>query len=632
MPRWSARAKRVSLLVAGQAAFWLLLQPLLSPNDPPPPPLRLSEHRVAAVAISDNATAPLTAVSVRTLLDTIAMTPTTLPWRTCESERLHVLRSMADVRTVPEDGFGVLPRLRAENAWLFVNGHFVAGSGTLTPVDRVALRAVWQVPASAWKVGTNRVDLVAVSATGSCTAGSGVWVAPWFVFRDWIGWRQLLQREFAWSAVAITGVLALLGLTLWLRGNRERTLGWATVLLATWALQVAGAAIPTLPFLLRVVGFTGTRLLFMYALIELTESAGSAPIPRWRTALRWGVMVCGVVEVVWMLLASDVGNALALSIYSMVVDLLLVSIAVVLGARRLLRNTQGLSASRAPEALFLSLMFSVLALDLLRKLFDIGGSGDLTATFALLSVAMAIVFAARTATEYRSAGQVTQILSARLTQKEQELATVFAEQRESARHQARLEERSRLMRDMHDGIGGRLLSLEAQLRHSSAPPSPPHIADELRGALDELRLIVDSLDTAGDDLGVALGAFRGRMAPRLRAAGLTLDWSVNEDATTPPLAASAVLDVYRILQEACTNVLRHAGATRFRVSLQRLPDGRRVLEMHDNGVGMPTDAEQRGRGVANMQVRATRLGGRLSLRDGEPGTCLRLELPVMPAL
>jgi signal transduction histidine kinase len=425
-------------------------------------------------------------------------------------------------------------------------------------------------------------------------------------------------------------MLALLGFTLWRRGNRERTLGWATVLLAAWSTQQLIAAAPSaLPFVLRGTVFTSTRLLLLYAIVGLTDDAGTAPLSRWRRALPWVVMASGLLELTLLLTVSDERSVVVWRMFSMGLDLLLVSVAIVRGLRRVLRDATVLEG-RAPEALILSVLLSLLALEPIQALFRIGGSGDLSASFALLAIAMALVFAARTAAEYRSASQVTHLLTTRLTAKEQELATVFAAQRESARQQARLEERTRLMRDMHDGIGGRLLSLEAQLRHAAAPPPSAHVADELRGALDELRLIVDSLDTAGDDLGVALGAFRGRMAPRLRAAGLALEWSVDDGATTPPLSASAVLDVYRILQEACTNVLRHAGATRFRVSLRRLPDGTRVLEMHDDGVGMPADAETRGRGVSNMQARAARLGGTLSRRDGEPGTCLRLELPSVP--
>lgn len=626
------RVVRVLQLVLAHVAFWLLLHPLLSPRDPPPPPLPLSNHEVASLVIAPQQAADPTPASLGAMLDALTFAPTTVPWRACGTDRAYVLRATATATSVPADGFGVLPRVVADNAWLFVNGQFVAGHGSLDPrrPDRVLLRAAWHVPASAWRVGANRVDVVIATRTTPCAASSGVSIAPWLALRAWISWRQLLQREFAWSAVAITSVLALLGFTLWRRGNRERTVGWATVLLASWSLQqLVGAAPSVLPFGLRGVLFTSTRLLLLYALVGLTQGAPRESRSWWSAAFPWVVVACGLIEIVLLLSVADARSVVAWRTASMALDLLLVFVAMSQGLRLVLRDPTVLE-QRAPEALILSVLLSLLLLEPLRALFAIGGSSDLSASFALLAIGMALVFAARTAAEYRSVGQVTQLLTSRLAAKEEELATVFAEQRESARQQARLEERTRLMRDMHDGIGGRLLSLEAQLRQAPAPLSPSHVADELRGALDELRLIVDSLDTAGDDLGVALGAFRGRMAPRLRAAGLVLEWSVDEDATRPPLSASAVLDVYRILQEASSNVLRHAGATRFRVALRREADGARVLEMCDNGVGFAPDADTRGRGLANMQARARRLGGALERRDTESGACLWLVLPSVP--
>ncbi len=626
------RPARLALILLGYVVFWWLLHPVLSPRDAAPSRLPLSDHAAVTLDVAPADTAMLTPAGLRTVLDTLTLPRVTTPWRVCGPARVHVVRTTATVASIPPEGYGVLPRVQADNAWLFVNGQFVAGDGSLAPQrpGRIQLRTAWHVPAGAWRVGPNRIDVVATMATAPCVGATGVWIAPWFTLRAWISWRHLLERDIAWIAVAITSVLALLGFTLWRRGNRERTLGWATVMLSAWsAMQLNGVAPSALPFVVRASVLTGTRLLLLLALVKISEAPMSTPNARWRTVLHVGVPVAGLIEILLLLAASNELGLLQWRVYSLALDLLLVSVAIACGLRRVIKEPTVLDA-RAPETLVLSLLLSVLALEPLRELFRVGSMGDLSASFALLAIALALLFAARTATEYRSASQVTQLLTSRLTAKEAELAVLFAEQRESARQQARLEERTRLMRDMHDGIGGRLLSLEAQLRQSPEPPAATAVADELRGALDELRLIVDSLDTAGDDLGVALGAFRGRMAPRLRAAGLVLEWSVDDAATTPPLSTSAVLDVYRILQEACTNVLRHARATHVRVSLRREPDGTRVLELSDNGVGVPSDADTRGRGFANMRARAARLGGRLTRRDSGSGTTLQLELPPVP--
>ena len=121
------------------------------------------------------------------------------------------------------------------------------------------------------------------------------------------------------------------------------------------------------------------------------------------------------------------------------------------------------------------------------------------------------------------------------------------------------EERERIMRDMHDGMGGQLVSTLAMVE--SGRGSARAVADALRDALDDLRLVIDSLDPVEGDLGAALGQVRHRLEPRLERNGIRFDWRVLDLPAVSDLGPERVLQVLRIVQEAIANVVKHASAS-----------------------------------------------------------------------
>lgn len=216
-------------------------------------------------------------------------------------------------------------------------------------------------------------------------------------------------------------------------------------------------------------------------------------------------------------------------------------------------------------------------------------------------------------------------LEQRVADKSAELESRHRELRALERERAVAEERERIMRDMHDGIGGHLVSSIALVE--SGGPSADELVQTLRTALEDLRLLIDSLDPMEGDLVMLLGAFRERIEPRLNAAGMTLEWSVADVPRLSDLGPTRALQVLRILQEAVTNVVRHANASHLRV-LTGVTAQQVFIEIIDDGVGI-SDPHPCGRGLANMQRRATDLGGELRIEAVDPGTRLRLVLPAM---
>lgn len=182
------------------------------------------------------------------------------------------------------------------------------------------------------------------------------------------------------------------------------------------------------------------------------------------------------------------------------------------------------------------------------------------------------------------------------------------------------DERERLMRDMHDGIGGQLVSTLALIDRDVS--SPKIIENSLRGALQDLRLMIDSLDVAGDDISTMLGMFRSRVEPSLSAQQIRLFWEVGDVDDIPGFGASKALQVLRILQEAVTNVLRHSDATELRIGAHDLREtgaGTLSITLSDNGKGIGADTGN-GRGLTNMRHRAEAIGAELRVDSSPAGT------------
>lgn len=195
---------------------------------------------------------------------------------------------------------------------------------------------------------------------------------------------------------------------------------------------------------------------------------------------------------------------------------------------------------------------------------------------------------------------------------------------------AREEERLRIRRDLHDGLGPALASLTLKLDAArnllrTNPAAADQLLLELRAqsqlAIGDIRrLVYDLRPPALDELG---------LVPALREHVRQLDGlRVRVDAPDelPPLPAAVEVAAYRIVMEAVTNVIRHAGARGCVVTLS-LTD---VLEVRveDDGRGWPADTRP-GVGLASMRERAAELGGTFSVgpRPGG-GACVEARLPL----
>jgi signal transduction histidine kinase len=198
------------------------------------------------------------------------------------------------------------------------------------------------------------------------------------------------------------------------------------------------------------------------------------------------------------------------------------------------------------------------------------------------------------------------------------------------------EERRRLSRELHDETGQvfSAVKIELGVMRDGAPPAQAARLDQVLGLIDtgirSIRNVTNDLrPSLLDDLGL-LPALRSLVADFSERSGMRIGLAA--PATLPPLSEKAELALFRALQEALSNVLRHAEARSVDIGISVSRDGV-LLEVRDDGRGLTTDStserlERAGHmGLAGMRERIGALGGTVRFR-GEPGAGALLEVLV----
>jgi two-component system, NarL family, sensor histidine kinase UhpB len=211
------------------------------------------------------------------------------------------------------------------------------------------------------------------------------------------------------------------------------------------------------------------------------------------------------------------------------------------------------------------------------------------------------------------------------------VARLEAERRESAGRAlaAQESERLRSARELHDEVGQKLTAVLLQLDSVSHGGTTLEEAREgVREGLEDVRFIARRLrPEALDHLGLssALAALTNKLRG---ASGVTIERSI--DPSLPALPSDVELVVYRVAQEALTNVVRHAGCDHARLLLRRVGGGVE-LEVLDAGRGFDAAGATEGAGIRGMRERALLLGAQLEIWSAPgSGTSVRLKCPAPP--
>jgi signal transduction histidine kinase len=458
----------------------------------------------------------------------------------------------------------------------------------------------------------------------------------------WIGPDSALRRPFEASlrqrttlaqlATALCLVTVLFCGALWAGSRGDAVYGWLALVTALWGVVSLNYWMRDVP----VATWTWERgmhsALDLFVLALACWAHRYAGLRRPRLELGFALAAAAAVAVVWLVPPSrfyPTVNLLHAAVFPAAIY------ATFLILRHALRSRPLEAAIYAPAGLA--------ALGLAAH--DLGVQFGLTRPGApflvphivpLMLVAFGSTLVLRFASALRSAESLNRELEARVEEKHRELDRSYEDRRALERDKLLAEERERLVREMHDGLGGQLVSLLSLVEADSR--ADPRVAGAVRAALDDMRLVIHSLDPALQTLGGALGAARARFEPALTNNGVALEWQAGDLPKTPWLGPDDYLQVLRIVQEALVNAVRHSGARRVVVRSGTFEgDGGRWIriEVCDDGRGIEPAAPDRpgSRGLRHMRQRAARLSGSLRVEPATGGgTRVALTLPASPPL
>lgn len=198
-------------------------------------------------------------------------------------------------------------------------------------------------------------------------------------------------------------------------------------------------------------------------------------------------------------------------------------------------------------------------------------------------------------------------------------------------------ERRRIAADLHDSVGQNLLVLGNRLKALSRSPNDQsgnghagplgELSDYARQTLDDVRSISHDLHPSQlDRLGLG-PALHSMVHDAMKA--VDHQWRCEIDLKDDLLSPAAGIHLYRAMQSALSNSIRHSGATEIRVGAHA-QDGEIVATVSDNGVGFDTEADPTGLGLTAMRERMAVVGGRMDVQQQPPagGTTIRFSVPI----
>jgi two-component system sensor histidine kinase UhpB len=610
------------IIAVVQAAFWGIYA---SPLWPKP-----SETRLDRIAFTETTLArlpkPTTLAAAQARYE-----PVELPHTECCEPAYLALKLKFDLPAVPADGLGLAAYQQVDNFIIQVNGSTVFARGEMSWPGQAfegQRPVVDRIPAGLLNVGANEVTFITVRQGLPYTDLVPPILAPWPQVSQWAEvrlWRYLDYRQLSGWTTAIIGLFALL---LAFRAPQRRFALWLVALCGGWTAYALYGLVLDPPFggIMRLWLFFVVHALTAVSLAGLIDAWSERPWPWFQRGLVAVFVVFCALCGVWLTMRPMPEG------YD-VPSVIWVWLSVALGAAAVVRLLWHFATARDPrrlEAALLTICATCIVLDVIGEHFGLNTGGFLVDSAPILLLALAAAFVQRNFTLFRSAVSLNTLLSDTLTAREAELDIAHARERELVRHQAHDDERRRIMRDMHDGLGSQLMSMLLAARRGVADSD--QVAEGLQSVIDEMRLMIDSMDSVGESLASALATFQERVRPRVEAAGFALDWSADVQGALPDYPPRSLLQVFRILQEAVNNALKHSGGDRISINILARPSAPLTLSVSDNGKGGVLVGKV-GRGLSNMRARAGLIGGVVDIESTDRGVTVSLTLsPVAPEI
>ena len=515
-----------------------------------------------------------------------------------------------------------LPRLPVTDLSVYVNGRHIWQLSHRSSSAAAASAVLVAIPAFVLQAGRNVIYLRVIGWGPAFHGMPRVYFGETRTLARRATVRNLLQGQMIHTTALALGAIGVLALVLWLRTGRDPVLFW---------YGIAGVALLVSTILWYLTLWSEERTPWRTALIFLRFNGYLLPlmIVHLRLAGRrlpvlegalWLALAVAVVDLAYPKLSGLLSwNAWVIG-FGVLPALFVVPL---LLDRRLLRD---------PTVILLVVADAAAVLANVHDLALRYGWIDFDRPYFIYYVAPFIMLAAgapilrRLLAGYEAAKRTNVELEERVAAKAGEIEATHARLRRVEHEQALAAERRRIMADMHDGLGSRLVGLLSIAQSGKAEAK--ELGEGIAAALDELRLAIDALEPVEGDVGVVLGNVRHRMRSVFEHAGVRFLWNVSELPRMGDLTPARVLAIQRLLLEVFTNAIKHAGAKTVAVFAARLPGVVHIV-IEDDGRGFDPTEGGPGHGLRNIRLRAGQAGGSVTVETVQgKGTRVTLALPL----
>ncbi len=587
-----------------------------------PPRAELSRIEVSHSEIARIA-APTLADAARA-----AYAPVELPFTDCCKPASFAVRMHFNLSAIPEKGLGVLSTLQVDNYILRANGSTIVSEGRMVPGRQTfhgQKTFVTRIPSGLLRQGENEITYITLRDGFPYTDIMPPLIAEYDALSSYAARRLWIMGDYQLVGGIVLGLLGLFGALMVTRTDDKPFAVWLSLLCGAWTAYALYGALLDPPFngWGRMMVYFALILFIPVALLCFIDSWTRRPLRHLRTAAL-AVYAAMIAAVGWLLFQTPMPEAFD---YPVEIWIWALTGFAVLTLVRIVLHFVTIKEDRIAECAILSVCVVAILFDGLgqwRPDLQLGEMNLMNAA-PFLMLAMVAAFIARNFTLFRSQSNLNALLQSRIALREAELAQAHAREQELVARQAHEAERRRIMQDIHDGLGSQLMSMMLSARLGEAEPAK--VAEGLQAVIDEMRLMIDSMDSVGESLDAALATFRARVQPRIVAAGHAFEWAQQGAVDLPGYGPRDVLQVFRILQEAVTNALKHSGGSAMRVMVGQETDGAVRITISDNGKGGASVGDA-GRGLSNMRSRAQSIGAICTLESPcDGGTQIVLLLP-----
>ena len=539
----------------------------------------------------------------------------------------------------PEGGLGlwnVAITGAGHNAAVFLNGKLLGWGGSFEqPVARNHTRPMlFPIPDGALQEGDNRFDIYVVSDSAQEGFLGEAYISPSEllgpVYQTYYFFRFTAAQMITLSMLVLSGFMCVL----WFYRRQDVEYGLFALMGFFWSLHTLNQFVVNIPvpayywnvlILAGLAGFFACGILFIHCFLKQKQLV-TGRILLISVALMLAGLLVAPHDWLYLQMAFIWGPLMILGGFYVLVTTLLK-----------LRENPSVELSALATAVAIIFLLVVHDQMLSWGVLPIYEGRLLHFGAPFLLLAFTWILLRRFVESLNSAEQyntelrlLNQGLESRVEEKSRRISQSYEMIRQLGQEQVVQQERSRIMRDMHDGIGVYLTSILRQLEHETVDRH--HLKDSAHNALNDLRLMIDSLGSASTDLSAMLGMFRTRITRLVEACQVELEWGVDELPPVEEFGPERALNLLRILQEAVTNALKHSEASCIQLlaTVETIEGNQShiIISVKDNGKGFIAQNIP-GNGLSNMQHRARKIKAGFSIDAGQEGTCVMVTLPVI---